>query len=79
VKVTSARGSITALAMVTKRIRPLKANGKDIWQIGFPIHWGYAGNPGHKGPLANFLTPTTGDANTFTPEFKTFLVKVEKA
>jgi formate dehydrogenase major subunit len=79
VKVSSARGSITALAMVTKRIRPLKANGKDIWQIGFPIHWGFAGTPGHTGPLANFLTPTTADANTFTPEFKTFLVKVEKA
>jgi len=64
---------------VTKRFRPLKANGKEIWQIGLPIHWGYAGNPDHTGPLANFLTPTTGDPNTLTPEFKTFLVKVEKA
>ena len=79
IKVSSARGSITALAMVTKRFRPLKANGKEIWQIGLPIHWGYAGNPDHTGPLANFLTPTTGDPNTLTPEFKTFLVKVEKA
>ena len=79
VKVTSARGSITGIAMVTKRMRPLKSTGKEIWQIGFPIHWGWAGSPGHTGPLANFLTPTTADPNTFTPEFKTFLVKVEKA
>jgi len=81
VKVTSARGSITGVAMVTKRMRPLKTapGAKEIWQIGFPIHWGWAGSPGHTGPLANFLTPTTADPNTFTPEFKTFLVKVEKA
>ncbi len=29
--------------MVTKRIRTLKANGKDIDTIGIPIHWGYEG------------------------------------
>jgi len=44
-----------------------------------PIHWGYAGNPGHVGPLANTLTPSAVDPNTWTPEFKSFLVKVEKA
>ena len=78
IKVSSARGSITAKAMVTKRIFPLKVDGKPMWQIGMPIHWGYAGNPGHTGPLANFLTPSAMDANTFTPEYKAFLVKVEK-
>jgi anaerobic selenocysteine-containing dehydrogenase len=50
-----------------------------VWHIGMPIHWGYAGAKGHTGPLANKLTPTVMDANTWTPEFKTFLVKVEKA
>jgi formate dehydrogenase major subunit len=79
IRVTSARGSITAKAMVTRRLGPLKVDGKPVWQIGMPIHWGYAGNPGHTGPLANFLTPSAMDANTFTPEYKTFLVKVEKA
>ncbi len=33
----------------------------------------------HTGPLANFLTPSAMDPNTWTPEFKTFLVKLEKA
>jgi formate dehydrogenase major subunit len=30
------------------------------------------------GYLANTLTPFVGDANTQTPEFKAFLVDVEK-
>ena len=79
IKVSSPRGSITAMAMVTKRLKPMKVDGKNVWQIGLPIHWGYAGNPGHTGPLANFLTPSAIDPNTWTPEFKAFLVKVEKA
>src|SRR5438105_6382940 len=79
VKVTSARGSIQGVAMVTKRLRPMKIDGKEMWQIGFPIHWGYAGDPNHTGPLANTLTPSAMDPNSWTPEFKTFLVQVEKA
>jgi formate dehydrogenase major subunit len=79
VKVSSARGSIEGVAMVTKRLLPLKIDGKPMWQIGFPIHWGYAGDPSHTGPLANMLTPSAMDPNTWTPEFKSFLVKLEKA
>ena len=79
VKVTSARGSIQGTAMVTRRLYPLKIDGKEAWQIGFPIHWGYAGDPNHTGPLANLLTPSAMDPNTWTPEFKAFLVRVEKA
>jgi formate dehydrogenase major subunit len=80
VRVTSARGSIEGVAMVTKRLRQLKVDDKALWQIGFPLHWGYAaGDTGHTGPLANFLTPTAMDPNTWTPEFKSFLVKLERA
>jgi formate dehydrogenase major subunit len=79
VKVISARGSIQGVAMVTKRLFPLKIDGKPAWQIGFPIHWGYAGDPNHTGPLANTLTPSAMDPNSWTPEFKAFLVRVEKA
>jgi anaerobic selenocysteine-containing dehydrogenase len=77
-KITSARGSIEGVAMVTKRLRPLLIDGKPLWHVGFPIHWGYQDDPKHAGPLANFLTPTAMDPNTWTPEFKTFLVKLEK-
>ena len=79
IKVSSARGSITGPAIVTKRILSMTVNGKKVWQIGFPIHWGYTAAKGHVGPLANLLTPSAMDPNTWTPEFKTFLVQVEKA
>jgi formate dehydrogenase major subunit len=79
VKVTSARGSIEGPAIVTKRLLPTTINGKKVWHIGFPIHWGYAGDPAHAGPLANLLTPSAMDPNTWTPEYKTFLVRLEKA
>ena len=78
-KVISARGQIEGVAMVTQAPRPLKVDGKVMWQIGFPIHWGYAGDPSHAGPLANLLTPSAMDPNTWTPEYKAFLVRLEKA
>ena len=77
VRVTSARGSIRGKALVTKRLKPLTIDGKNVWQIGFPIHWGFAGV--RVGPLANFLTAAVLEPNVWTPEYKTFLVKLDKA
>ncbi len=78
VKVWSSRGFIKAKAVVTKRIRPLTVNGKTVHHVGIPIHWGFKGLA-KNGYLANTLTPFVGDANTQTPEFKSFLVNIEKA
>jgi formate dehydrogenase major subunit len=77
-KVSSKRGQITAVAVVTKRLRTLDVEGRRLYTVGIPIHWGFKGlaKPGF---LTNTLTPFVGDANTNTPEFKTFLVNVEKA
>ncbi len=77
VVVSSNRGYIKAVAMVTKRIKALQVNGRTVHQIGIPYHWGFKGAT-KKGYLANALTPYVGDANTQTPEYKTFLVNVEK-
>ncbi|MGL4456487.1 MAG: molybdopterin dinucleotide binding domain-containing protein, partial [Plesiomonas sp.] len=77
VKVSSQRGYIKAKAVVTKRIKPLTVNGQTVYTIGIPIHWGFEG-VAKKGFLANTLTPFVGDANSQTPEFKAFLVNVEK-
>jgi formate dehydrogenase major subunit len=76
--VRSKRGRITAKAVVTKRIKPLKIGRKEVHTVGIPLHWGFDGltKPGH---ITNTLTPSVGDANTQTPEFKAFLVDVEKA
>ncbi len=78
VKVWSKRGFIKAKAVVTKRIKPLKVNGTTVYHVGIPIHWGFKGIA-RDGYLANTLTPFVGDANTQTPEFKSFLVNIEKA
>ncbi len=78
VRVTSARGSIEGLAMVTRRIKPMQINGRTTYQIGFPIHWGFLGNGQQRGSLANLVTPTVVDPNSFAPEYKGFLVKLEK-
>ncbi|PAT35261.1 formate dehydrogenase-N subunit alpha [Vandammella animalimorsus] len=77
VRVSSKRGYIKAVAVVTKRIKAMQIDGKTIHHVGIPIHWGFKGvaKPGF---IANTLTPFVGDGNTNTPEFKTFLVKVEK-
>jgi formate dehydrogenase major subunit len=77
VKVSSARGSIEAVAVVTKRFAAITCGDKTIHQVGILNHWGYSGLS--KGDTGNILTPHIGDANTSIPEFKTFLCKVEKA
>jgi formate dehydrogenase major subunit len=77
VKVSSARGEIQALAVVTKRFQAITVDGKTIHQVGIPWHWGYAGRV--TGDSGNVLTPDVGDANTSIPESKSFLCKVEKA
>ena len=78
VRVTSARGSIEGLAMVTRRIKPMQIAGRTTYQIGFPIHWGFLGRGQQRGSLANLVTPTVVDPNSFAPEYKGFLVKLEK-
>ena len=78
VRVSSARGSIEGKAMVTKRIKPMQVAGKTTYQIGFPIHWGFLGRGAQRGALANLVTPTIVDPNSFAPEYKGFLVKLEK-
>ena len=77
VRVSSKRGHIDAVAVVTKRIRPLQVAGKTVHQVGIPLHWGFLGET-RKSHLSNTLTPAVGDANTQTPEFKSFLVRVDK-
>jgi formate dehydrogenase major subunit len=78
VRVSSARGSIEGNAMVTRRIKPMQVAGKTTYQIGFPIHWGFLGRGAQRGSLANLVTPTIVDPNSFAPEYKGFLVKLEK-
>jgi formate dehydrogenase major subunit len=78
VKVKSNRGEVFAACVVTKRMKALEVNGKKVHHVGIPIHWGFKGVT-QNGYLANALTPFVGDANSQTPEYKAFLVNIEKA
>jgi len=77
VKVRSNRGEVVAKCVVTRRMKALQVNGKAVHHVGIPIHWGFKGIT-QNGYLANALTPFVGDANSQTPEFKAFLVNIEK-
>lgn len=78
VKVSSNRGYIKAVAVVTKRIKALDVDGRKVHTVGIPLHWGFLGLA-KNGYLTNTLTPYVGDATAQTPEFKAFLVNIEKA
>jgi formate dehydrogenase major subunit len=76
VRIVTARGSAEAYALPTKRIKPLTVNGKKVYTVGIPIHWGFEGIV--RGSLANLTTPFVWDPNSQTPEFKGFLCNIEK-
>jgi formate dehydrogenase major subunit len=76
VRVFSKRGSVTAKAVVTKRISTLMCDGQKVHIVGIPLHWGFIGVT-KKGFGPNSLTPYVGDANIETPEYKAFLVDIE--
>ena len=77
IKVRSNRGFIRGVAVVTKRIKALDVDGKKVHTVGIPTHFGFKGatKPSF---IVNTLTPFVGDANTQTPEYKAFLVNIEK-
>ena len=75
--VSSKRGELEAPVCVTHRIKPFNTGGKTIEMVGLLWHWGYAGLS--KGPIANDLAPSIGDANTTIPEYKAFLCNIRKA
>jgi formate dehydrogenase major subunit len=77
VKVSSPRGAIRAKALVTRRMRPLRVDGKVIHQVGMPWHWGYMGVV--TGDVVNDLSALVADPNVSIHEGKTFVCNVEKA
>ncbi len=88
VAVSSARGTVEAVAIVTPRWKPFMIGGAKVHEVGIPWHFGWAttkqGVYGENYPYftfgdsANLLTPTVGDANTMIPESKAFMVNIEK-
>ena len=77
VKVESIRGALECVAMVTTRFRPFKCGDQVVHQVGMTFNYGWL-FPKGCGDSANLLTPTAGDGNTMTPEYKAFMVNVAK-
>src|SRR3989440_12275849 len=84
VRVSSKRGKVEVLALVTKRLGPMTVAGQKVYQIGIPIHWGYVGLSADSDPthgrywLANAPTPLVGEPDARAPEVQAFLVNLEK-
>ncbi len=78
VHVWNNRGSVTVAAMVTKRMKPMEIDGKVQHVVGLPHHFSWATNLA-RGDNVNDLTPNVGDPNSYIPEYKAFLVNLEKA
>ncbi len=80
VRVWNRRAEVIVTAMVTPRLRPLTVDGKTQHLIGLTHHysWGKLYGKTTHGAV-NDLTPNVGDPNSQTPEYKAFLVNIEKA
>jgi formate dehydrogenase major subunit len=88
VKVSSIRGEVLARANVTHRVAPFCCGApgfqNTVEMVALPWHFGFAGYitggpDARKNYACNQLAPQVGDANTMIPEYKVFLVNVEKA
>ncbi len=75
--VSTQRGQVEAVAIVTPRLKPFQIAGQTVHQIGMSWHYGWL-HPKDCGDSANLLTPTVGDPNTMIPESKAFMANIAK-
>lgn len=80
VRVVSARSTVRAVAIVTKRFKPFTIAGRTVHQVGVPWCFGWLAPSRELGRMGggNRLTPNVGDPNTRIPESKAFMVDVVK-
>ena len=76
VVISTARGEIETKALVTDRLQPLIIDGRRIYQIGMPWHFGWQGEA--TGAVANVLTSVVGDPNTTIHGGKSFTCNLRK-
>jgi formate dehydrogenase major subunit len=73
--IISARNAIEARVLVTRRIKPLRAGGQPVHQIGLPWHWGPNGLT--TGDAANELSHLALDPNVHIQEVKAMAVDIQ--
>jgi formate dehydrogenase major subunit len=79
VVVTSARGQVSCVAIVTDHFKSFQIMDTTVHQVGMPWCFGWQ-HPadGSGGDSANLLVPFMGDPNTLIPESKAFMVNISK-
>ena len=73
--IRSARAEIEARVLVTRRMQPLKVDGRIVHQIGMPYHWSSKGLV--RGDCPNELFPFVADPNVSIMETKAISVAIE--
>ncbi len=73
-RISTARATIEARVLVTRRMRPLWINGERIHQVGLPYHWGYKGKA--KGDVVNDLLAISEEPNVRIMETKALMCSV---
>jgi formate dehydrogenase major subunit len=76
VVITTARGEIETRALITERLRPFMIDGRLVYQIGMPWHFGWQGYA--TGDIVNTLSAIVGDPNTTIHEGKAFTCNLRK-
>jgi formate dehydrogenase major subunit len=74
--ISTARGEVETRALVTERLRPFEIDGRRVYQIGMPWHFGWAGYA--TGDVMNTLTALVGDPNTSMHENKALTCNLRK-
>jgi formate dehydrogenase major subunit len=79
VAVTSARGEVFCVAIVTDRFKSFRIMDTTVHQVGMPWCFGWQ-HPadGSGGDSANLLVPFMGDPGALIPESKAFMVNISK-
>ena len=72
--VVSLRGAVEARALISRRMRPLRLNGRIIHQVAVPFHFGSAGPV--RGDAANDLGAISGEPNVTIQEAKAMLCNI---
>ena len=75
--ISTARGSIEARALVTKRMPSLNIDGKRVHQVGLPYHFGYRGLV--TGAIVNDLLAISEEPNVKIFESKGLSCSIERA
>ncbi len=77
VTISTPRGAISARALVTPRMRPLRVQGRLVHQVGLPYHWGHRGLV--RGDVVNDLVAISEEPNVRIMESKALVCRIERA